>query len=84
MAQNLQVDLVDFNIIKNATAHRTDKYDLIHANNPVPVLRRGQKFSMSIKFKQRAFDKSNDSIRLIFNFGKFLPTQLYRWNLVSN
>lgn len=70
--QNLQVELLDLNLIKNASAHRTDRYDLIRATNPIPVLRRGQRFSIFIKFKQRAFDKSIDSVRLIFNFGEFL------------
>lgn len=71
MTQNLQVEHVDLHLLKNATSHRTNKYDLIRGNSAIPVLRRGQTFTISIKFKQRAYEKNTDNVRLIFNFGKF-------------
>lgn len=71
MADNLKVDLVNFYPVENATEHHTDRFELVHDEVPIPILRRGQKFFMSIRFSQRKFDIKSDLVRLVFNYGNF-------------
>ncbi|KAK5640144.1 hypothetical protein RI129_010955 [Pyrocoelia pectoralis] len=65
----LETDLIHLYPLENSVPHKTDKYELVHEDDPTPVLRRGFKFSMVIRFRNRGFDKTKDVIRLIFNFG---------------
>lgn len=71
MGENLRVQLIYLYPLENAGAHKTDKFELVHEENATPVLRRGQKFSMALRFEGRSFEKERDAVRLIFNFGNF-------------
>lgn len=56
---------------ENAVSHKTDKYELVHdEESPIAILRRGLSFTMAIRFTNRAFDKTKDYVRLLFNYGK--------------
>lgn len=72
MSENLQVELIHLYPVENAGAHKTDKFELVHDEDPTPVLRRGLKFSMVLRFMERGYDKNRDVIRLIFSFGNLL------------
>ncbi|XP_031346704.1 hemocyte protein-glutamine gamma-glutamyltransferase-like [Photinus pyralis] len=61
--------MVNLYPLENAVPHKTDKYELVHQDDPTPVLRRGFKFSMVLRFRNRGYDRSRDVIRLVFNFG---------------
>nr|XP_023026500.1 hemocyte protein-glutamine gamma-glutamyltransferase-like [Leptinotarsa decemlineata] len=55
---------------ENATPHKTDQYELVQdEENPIAVLRRGKKFTLALRFLNRAFDKQRDLVRLVFNYG---------------
>ncbi|KAJ3662928.1 hypothetical protein Zmor_007242 [Zophobas morio] len=71
MGENLQVELVYFYPKENSKPHKTDKFELIYdEENPVPILRRGLKFTVAIRFKNDRFvNLEKDQIRLFFNFG---------------
>lgn len=58
---------------ENAIEHKTNKFELVHdEDEPIPVLRRGQRFSMAVRFKERNFEEGKDLLRLIFSFGNKL------------
>lgn len=68
---NLEVDLVYFYPKENAELHRTDRFELVHDEAPVPILRRGQTFTVAIRFAQgRNFQEGVDLVRVAFSFGK--------------
>ncbi|XP_050511341.1 hemocyte protein-glutamine gamma-glutamyltransferase [Diabrotica virgifera virgifera] len=52
---------------ENAKLHKTDQYELVDEED-VPVLRRGQKFTVALRFS-RDYDPKTDMIRISFNFG---------------
>jgi transglutaminase 1 len=70
MSENLQVELVYFYPKENSKPHKTDKFELIYdEQNPIPILRRGLKFTIAVRFKAKTYDPQKDRVRLIFNFG---------------
>lgn len=71
----LQVVRTDFYCKENAKAHHTDEYDLVKADPPTPVLRRGANFAMAIQFN-RAFNPDFDVIRVRFEFGKYVTIEV--------
>ncbi|GJQ79412.1 hypothetical protein Trydic_g16271 [Trypoxylus dichotomus] len=67
---NLQVEIIYFYPLENAEKHHTENYELIHDEVAVtPVLRRGQKFNIAIRFTGRQYSSGIDSVSVIFNFG---------------
>jgi hypothetical protein len=72
MSENLQVELVYFYPKENSKPHKTDKFELIYdEQNPIPILRRGLKFTIAVRFKAKTYDPQKDRVRLIFNFGNY-------------
>lgn len=69
MSEHLEVQSVHFYPLENAAEHRTDRFELIHDENPIPILRRGQSFTAAVKFSNRSLDLSKDIVRLMFNYG---------------
>lgn len=53
---------------ENATAHRTINYEVVHLDPPTAVLRRGQTFTVALRFN-RAYVDDTDIVRLLFSFG---------------
>ncbi|XP_012281740.1 hemocyte protein-glutamine gamma-glutamyltransferase [Orussus abietinus] len=53
---------------KNASAHRTSNFEVVHEDSPTPVLRRGQAFNLALRFDRDYVDES-DIVRLLFSFG---------------
>lgn len=66
----LQVVRTDFYCKENAKAHHTDEYDIVKADPPTPVFRRGANFAMAIQFN-RPFNRDTDVVRIKFEFGKY-------------
>ncbi|CAB3369006.1 Hypothetical predicted protein [Cloeon dipterum] len=67
----LTLSSLSLEALRNASAHRTRRFELVRLSRPVPVLRRGQHFDVVIKFnEQRPFDLEKDSLRLVFSFGQ--------------
>lgn len=76
MSEILQVELVHLYPLENAQLHHTEKFELVHEEEPVPILRRGQKFTVALRFANRGFDVKKDLVRLIFSYGKILQIKL--------
>lgn len=53
---------------ENAELHHTDRFELVHEETPTPVLRRGQEFSLAVRFN-REYIEETDIVRLLFSFG---------------
>ncbi|CAH1183736.1 unnamed protein product [Phaedon cochleariae] len=53
----------------NAKRHHTEEYDLVKAETPTCILRRGDSFFLALKF-DRNFDVEKDVIRVSFGFGE--------------
>lgn len=71
MGENLEVDLVYLYPMDNAKQHHTDKFEIVHDEVPIPVLRRGQKFTMAVRFlDDKNFQEGRDLVRVIFSYGK--------------
>lgn len=69
--ENLKVELAYLYPKENAKVHKTDKYEMVHDEEfPVPVLRRGNKFTMSIRFIDRKYESNLDVVKIVFKFGK--------------
>lgn len=69
---SLRIESLYLYPLENAKQHKTERFELVHDNeNPVPILRRGISFTMAVRFVDRAYDASKDSVKFIFNFGKF-------------
>lgn len=81
----LQVVRTDFYCKENAKAHHTDEYDLVKADPPTAVLRRGANFAMAIQFN-RAFNPDFDVIRVRFEFGKYkdMSPKKYQFFFISH
>jgi hypothetical protein len=73
----LHVFSVDLHPKQNAVEHHTKRYELVHLPEPKAVLRRGEPFTISITFKDRAFNLEKDNVRLIFDFGKIKKIEFY-------
>lgn len=68
--ENLTVEMAYFYPKENAVAHKTDKFELVHdEDHPIPILRRGLKFTLAVRFMGRSYQKGKDIVKLIFNFG---------------
>lgn len=68
--ENLQVEVAHLYPKENSKTHKTDKYEMVHEEDlPIPILRRGLKFTMSVRFIGRGFQNNKDVLKLIFNFG---------------
>lgn len=71
MPENLKVEMAYLYAKQNSENHKTDKFEIVHdEENPIPVLRRGLKFTMALRFDGRPYDRNIDFVRLLFNFGK--------------
>lgn len=76
--ENLKVELAYLYAKENAKVHKTDKYEMVHDEEfPVPILRRGIKFTMSIRFIDRAYDSNLDDVKIIFNYGKQIVLYIF-------
>lgn len=66
----LEIESLYLYPVENAKKHKTDKFELIHdEENPIPILRRGIKFTAAIRFKNRGYNVKEDQIRLVFEYG---------------
>lgn len=73
MTDNLKVEIIYFYALENAKQHHTDKYEVVHdEENVTPVLRRGHKFNIAIRFIGRQYSSGTDNVSVIFNYGKYL------------
>ncbi|KAF5290675.1 hypothetical protein FQR65_LT01965 [Abscondita terminalis] len=66
----LETTSVDLYPLENAGPHQTDKFELVHEDEPTPVLRRGLIFNIMVRFRYRSLQKNQDVLRLIFEFGQ--------------
>ncbi|XP_047996689.1 hemocyte protein-glutamine gamma-glutamyltransferase-like [Leguminivora glycinivorella] len=66
--EHLAVDEVNFYPQENAKQHNTDKYELVNAEDPAVIVRRGQLFKGHIQFN-RAYDEQSDVVQLVFTLG---------------
>lgn len=64
----LVVEEVYFYPKENAKTHHTFNYELVHLDPPTAVLRRGETFSVALRFNRQYVDET-DIVRLLFNFG---------------
>lgn len=60
---------VEFYCKENAKVHHTEEYDLVNAEVPTPILRRGENFILALRF-DRDYNPDTDAIRIRFGFGK--------------
>lgn len=65
----LKIKSVDFHVTENARNHFTDRFEMVHMEPAIPVIRRGQKFSFTIAFEDRDYNKDVDEIKFIFSTG---------------
>lgn len=72
MSEHLKVESLCFYPLENAAEHRTDRFELIHDEDPIPILRRGQLFNVAVRFSNRSVDLNKDFVRLMFNYGNIL------------
>lgn len=72
MGENLEIDVVYFYPKENAAQHHTDKFELVHDVLPLPILRRGQKFTVAVRFRGRNFEENKDLVRFLFSYGKLI------------
>nr|Q05187.1 RecName: Full=Hemocyte protein-glutamine gamma-glutamyltransferase; AltName: Full=Hemocyte transglutaminase; Short=TGase [Tachypleus tridentatus]BAA02134.1 transglutaminase [Tachypleus tridentatus] len=66
---SLQVESVELYTRDNAREHNTFMYDLVDGTKPVLILRRGQPFSIAIRFK-RNYNPQQDRLKLEIGFGQ--------------
>ncbi|KAJ8975426.1 hypothetical protein NQ317_018935 [Molorchus minor] len=64
----LNVVQTTFYVKENAKEHHTDQFDLVKADNPTPIFRRGGNIYMAIMF-DREYDVETDVVRVRFGFG---------------
>lgn len=77
MPENLKVEMAYLYAEQNSENHKTDKFEMVHdEENPIPVLRRGMKFTMALAFDGGAYDKDTDFVRLLFNFGRYQQNRI--------
>ncbi|KAG5891828.1 hypothetical protein JTB14_035850 [Gonioctena quinquepunctata] len=65
----LTITGTDFYIKDNAKQHHTDEYELVKAETPTCILRRGAEFYVSLQF-DRDYDIERDIIKVSFGFGE--------------
>ncbi|KAL3284529.1 hypothetical protein HHI36_018687 [Cryptolaemus montrouzieri] len=70
MSDCLVVEIAYLYIKENAVQHKTDMFDMVNNEEiQTPILRRGMKFTLAIRFNNGGFRDGVDKIRLLFNFG---------------
>lgn len=67
--QPISVTGVEFYSKDNSKVHHTEDYDLVNAEEPTPILRRGENFYVALRF-DRPYSADTDAIRISFGFGK--------------
>lgn len=65
----LEVETVHMYPLENAKEHHTDRFEVVHKKDPIPILRRGQTFFVAVRFKDRGYRDDYDNVRLVFSFG---------------
>lgn len=66
----LQVTSLEFYVLENGKKHRTDRFELLQSKAKVPIVRRGQEFSVALKF-DRDYVPNYDKVKIIFDLGEF-------------
>lgn len=66
----LEIESLHFYPLENAAKHHTDRFEIIHSEPRVPVIRRGQSFVVALRFQNRNYIPKTDKIKFIFNCGK--------------
>jgi hypothetical protein len=69
--EQLVVTSVHLYPLENAKLHHTDRFEVLHRENPTVVLRRAQPFHVVIGFSGRSYDPKKDVVQLVFGYGKF-------------
>ncbi|XP_063218624.1 hemocyte protein-glutamine gamma-glutamyltransferase-like [Bacillus rossius redtenbacheri] len=69
MWRPLQVDGARLYPLENSRRHHADRFEVVRAEKPSVVLRRGQEFDLLVRFRERAHDVSKDALQLVFSFG---------------
>jgi len=67
--EQLAVTSVHLYPLENAKLHHTDKFEVLHRDNPTVILRRGQSFHLIIGFSGRTYDSNKDVLQLVFTYG---------------
>jgi len=67
--EQLAVTSVHLYPLENAKLHHTDKFEVLHRDNPTVILRRGQSFHLIIGFSGRTYDSNKDVVQLVFTYG---------------
>ena len=58
---------------ENAKVHHTENFEIVHDDlAQIAILRRGFKFTMSVRFTNGNFRQGEDILKLVFNFGNLL------------
>lgn len=82
--ENLQVELIHLYPKENSVPHKTDKFEMVQDEmEPVPIFRRGLKFTLAVNFSGRGYNEEHDVIRLAFSFGKYLKRNVHRVKIVK-
>jgi hypothetical protein len=68
--EQLVVTSVHLYPLENAKLHHTDKFEVLHRDNPTVILRRGQYFHLVVGFSGRSYDPNKDFVQLVFSYGK--------------
>lgn len=71
--EQLVVTSVHLYPMENAKLHHTDKFEVIHRDDPTVILRRGQSFHLVIRFSGRSYDSDKDLVQFVFTYGKSNP-----------
>jgi hypothetical protein len=69
--EQLVVTSVHLYPLENAKLHHTEKFEVLHRDNPTVILRRGQSFHLVVRFSNRTYDPSKDLVQLVFAYGKY-------------
>ncbi|KDR22723.1 Hemocyte protein-glutamine gamma-glutamyltransferase [Zootermopsis nevadensis] len=67
--EQLVVSSVHMYPMENAKLHHTDRFEVLHRDNPTVVLRRAQPFHLVIGFSGRVYDLKKDLVQLVFTYG---------------
>jgi hypothetical protein len=68
--EQLVVTSVHLYPLENAKLHHTDRFEVLHRDNPTVILRRAQSFHLVIGFSGRSYDPNKDFVQLVFTYGK--------------
>ncbi|XP_063218712.1 hemocyte protein-glutamine gamma-glutamyltransferase-like [Bacillus rossius redtenbacheri] len=74
MAGALQVDGVRLYPLENSRRHHTDRFEMVHAEKPSVILRRGQEFDLMVMFRDRNYDVVRDTLQIVFTYGELAVT----------